>query len=80
MGIIMAYLFPIKNESFAAALSARDHYLSAHPELRHLQREIDARLHSASTTHNRLVVIHELMMDAFVELNNKLQRIKVHGG
>ncbi len=74
----MTHLFQVKTESFAAALSARDRYLSAHPDLRNLQRKIDARLHSASSSHNRLVVIHELMMDALMELNSKLQLIKGH--
>ncbi len=72
----MAHLFPVKSETFAAALSARDRFLSAHPELKALQQTIDARLKSASSNHNRLVVIHELMMEAFLELNSKLQSIK----
>ena len=69
----MTNLVSIKTPEHAEALFRRDLFLQLHPELRGLQREIDKKLGKASTDHNRLVVIHELMMDRFLQLHRKLQ-------
>jgi hypothetical protein len=72
-GLIMAHLFSVKNDNQVDALLERDLFLREHPELREFQRKIDERLRRAGSTHNRLVVIYEMMMDSFMELNTKLQ-------
>lgn len=69
----MAHLFEVNNERHARALKERDRFLSTHPELRGLQKRIDERLKGAATGHNRLVLIHDLMMDSFLEMDRKLQ-------
>lgn len=69
----MDHLQAVKSEEHAAALRERDRFLCAHPELKKLQREIDVRLKGAATEHNRLVLIHQLMMSSFLELDSKLQ-------
>ena len=69
----MANLFIVKTERQANALKTRDRFLREHPELREFQRRLDARLNGAGSDHNRLVLIHELMMDSFGDLNRKLQ-------
>jgi hypothetical protein len=69
----MVHLFEVNNERQANALKERDRFLSSHPELKGLQRKIDERLKGASTGHNRLVLIHDLMMDSFLEMDRKLQ-------
>jgi hypothetical protein len=72
-GVVMAHLFSIKNNRQSEALMERDLFLREHPELREFQRKIDDRLRRAGSAHNRLVVIYEMMMDSFRELNAKLQ-------
>jgi hypothetical protein len=69
----MAHLFSIKNDLLAEALGERDNFLREHPELREFQRKIDDRLRRAGSAHNRLVVIYEMMMDSFRELNARLR-------
>ncbi len=69
----MAHLFSIKNDNQLEALMERDRLLREHPELREFQKKIDERLRRAGSTHNRLVIIYEMMMDSFRELNSKLQ-------
>jgi hypothetical protein len=69
----MAHLFSIKTDMQAEALKERDDFLREHPELREFQRKIDDRLRRAGSAHNRRVVIHEMMMDSFWELNARLQ-------
>ena len=71
----MPHLFKINTERHADALKERDRFLSSHPELRAFQKEIDERLKGAATGHNRLVVIHDLMMDSFLEMDRKLQTL-----
>jgi hypothetical protein len=71
----MAHLFSVKDDEQAEALLERDRFLREHPELRKFQREIDERLRRAGSAHNRLVVIHEMMLDSFLELNTKLQEV-----
>jgi hypothetical protein len=71
----MPNLFAIRTDRQADALKERDGFLEAHPELKVLQRQIDERLRKASTGHNRLLVIHGLMMESFLELHLKLQSI-----
>ncbi len=73
--LIMAHLFRIKNDKQAEALMERDRFLREHPELRAFQRKIDERLRRAGSAHNRLVVIYEMMMDSFMELNAKLHEV-----
>ncbi len=69
----MAHLFSIKTDIQIEALAERDRFLREHPELRDFQRKIDDRLRRAGSAHNRLVVIYEMMMDSFRELNTMLQ-------
>ena len=71
----MPHLSPIKTRQHAQALKERDQFLSDHPELRDLQKVIDERLEKASSDHNRLIVIHDLMMDALRRLDEKLQSL-----
>ncbi len=71
----MAHLFSIKNDKQAHALKERDDFLRKHPELREFQRKIDERLRRAGSVHNRFVVIYDMMMDSFRELNAKLQEV-----
>ncbi|MGO9122180.1 MAG: DUF3135 domain-containing protein [Desulfomonilaceae bacterium] len=73
--LIMAHLFSVKNDTQAEALGERDRFLREHPELREFQRKIDERLRRAGSAHNRLVVIYEMMIDSFMELNTKLQEV-----
>jgi hypothetical protein len=70
----MAHLFSIKTDMQAEALKERDLFLREHPELREFQRQIDDRLRRAGSAHNRLVIIYEMMMDSFRELNARLQQ------
>lgn len=46
--------------------------------MRELQRQIDVRLKKAVSTENRLVVIHDLMMESFLKLDNKLKSLSSH--
>lgn len=69
----MAHLFSIKTERQIEALKERDDFLREHPELIEFQRKIDDRLRRAGSAHNRFVVIYEMMMDSFLELNARLQ-------
>jgi len=71
----MDHLSAVKSRQHAEALKERDRFLSTHPELENLQKQIDRRLKGATTGHNRLVLIHRLMMDSFIELNKKLQSL-----
>lgn len=71
----MAHLAVIRNERHAKALRARDRFLKLHPELRGFQRRIDETLRKAGSDHNRLVLIHNWMMDSFFELFGKLQTV-----
>jgi len=70
---MMANLVSIRTREHAEALRKRDCFLRSHPELLKLQHEIDLQLDKAATDHNRLVVIHNLMMDRFQQLRGKLQ-------
>lgn len=71
----MRNLSTVKTEGHARALKERDRFLSDHPELGKLQGDIDRKLGTASTEHNRLVIIHDLMMDAFEEMDERLQEM-----
>ncbi len=71
----MAHLFSVKDDKQAEALLERDLFLREHPELTEFQRKIDERLRGAGSAHNRLVMIYEMMMDSFMELNAKLQEM-----
>jgi hypothetical protein len=71
----MAHLFSVKDDKQTEALLERDRFLGEHPDLREFQRHIDERLRRAGSAHNRLVVIYEMMMDSFMELNAKLQEV-----
>lgn len=72
---VMSKVRNLRSQKLAEALKERERFLSRHPELRKLQKEIDRRLKNAATDHNRLVVIHDLMMDSFLELDSKLQTL-----
>ncbi len=72
----MANLILVKSHSHARAIKDREIFLAKHPELWPLQRKIDESLYKARTTHNRLVVIHDLMMEKASELFEKLQSIR----
>ncbi|HTY24244.1 MAG TPA: hypothetical protein VMC85_14010 [Desulfomonilaceae bacterium] len=71
----MAHLYMVKTERQATALKRRDRFLREHPELREFQRKIDARLNGAGSDHNRLVLIHELMMDSLGNLSRELRSV-----
>ena len=71
----MARLVSVESEEHANALKERDRFLDLHPELKMFQAEIDDRLEKATTDHNRLIVIRELMMESFLNLDRKLQQI-----
>ena len=70
---VMRNLSSIKTEEHARALEQRDRFLQDHPELARLQSSIDHKLGNASTAHNRLVIIHNLMMDSLREMDKRLQ-------
>jgi len=69
----MANLVTITSQEHARALKRRDLFLRKHPELIPLQRKIDERLGGARTEHNRLVLIHDLMMDSVKALAESLK-------
>ena len=69
----MTNLTSIQSDGHARAIRARDSFLACHPELKRLQDEIDNKLRGAASSHNRLVIIHNLMMESFLELHGKLQ-------
>jgi uncharacterized coiled-coil DUF342 family protein len=71
----MANLFSVKNPNHAEALQRKDRFLSKHPELKELQKRIDDKLDKAATFHNRLVIIHDLMMESFLEMNRRLRSL-----
>jgi len=69
----MTKLFPVKTGDQIRALQARDRFLCEHPDLKRLQADIDKKLSKAATANNRLVIIHDLMMDSLREMNDRLQ-------
>jgi hypothetical protein len=71
----MSHLSMVISEEHAKALLERDQFLREHPELLELQREIDDRLKNAMSTENRLVLIHDLMMESFLKLDEKLKTL-----
>jgi ribosomal protein S24E len=71
----VAKVIPIESSRYAKALKRRDLFLKSHPELVPLQREIDEKLRKAGSLHNRLVIIRNLMMDSFLEMDEKLQAL-----
>lgn len=71
----MGKLIPIESSRSGKALRERDRFLRNHPELKPLQREIDEMLRKAGSTHNRLVMIRNLMMDSLLEMNDRLQSV-----
>ncbi len=71
----MRNLSSIKTQEHARALKQRDRFLQDHPELAKLQNSIDLKLGNASTAHNRLVIIHNLMMDSLREMDERLQEV-----
>jgi hypothetical protein len=58
----VAKVIPIESSRYAKALKRRDLFLKSHPELVPLQREIDEKLRN-------------LMMDSFLEMDEKLQAL-----
>jgi hypothetical protein len=75
----MGKLIPIESSRSARALRERDRFLGKHPELRPLQHQIDEMLRKAGSRHNRLVMIRNLMMDSFLDLNDRLQSMVGNG-
>ncbi|MBI5250393.1 MAG: hypothetical protein HY912_12935 [Desulfomonile tiedjei] len=71
----MSHLSMVKSDEHARALIERDLFLTEHPELRELQQKIDDRLRKAMSMENRLVVIHDLMMESFMRLDRKLKNL-----
>jgi len=49
--------------------------LQERPDLQALQDKIDATLNKAGSKNNRLTMMHNLMLDSFFELNEKLQEM-----
>ena len=66
----------VESDVHARALQERDRFLREHPEMKTLQEKIDRNLDKAHSRHNRLVTIQNLMMDAFLELDRKLQSVR----
>ncbi|MBM4329139.1 MAG: DUF3135 domain-containing protein [Deltaproteobacteria bacterium] len=75
----MSKLQIVKSDAHAQAIKERDEFLDSHPELKALQAEIDKRLDNAQSPHNRLVLIHDLMMKSFQELHTKLGLLSRRG-
>ncbi len=75
----MADPVPIRSHELAEALQERDRFLLEHPELKPLQDKIDKRLHNAVSSHNRMVLIHDLMMETFLKLHENLQALAAAG-
>ncbi len=71
----MGKVIRIESSRSAKALKRRDSFLNKHPELRPLQHEIDEMLRKAGSRHNRLVLIHNLMMDSFLDLKDRLRSV-----
>ncbi len=71
----MPNLVSVQSQTHAKAIQARDSFLSSHPELKRIQDDIDKKLRGADSSHNRLVIIHTLMMESFLKLHGKLQSI-----
>jgi hypothetical protein len=71
----MGKVIQIGSSRSAKALRERDSFLTMHPELKPLQREIDEMLRKAGSRHNRLVMIRNMMMDSFLDLNDRLQSV-----
>lgn len=71
----MSHLSTVKSDEHAKALLERDRFLQDHPELLALQEKIDDRLRKADSSQNRLVVIHDLMMESFFKLDNQLKSL-----
>ena len=69
----MGKVIPIETSRSARALRERDRFLAKHPELKPLQSQIDEMLRKAGSRHNRLVMIRNLMLDSFLDLNDRLQ-------
>ena len=74
----MARLSSVRTREHAEALRERDSFLYEHPELESLQRDIDEKLGNAASDHNRLVLIHNLMMDHLRKLDDQLQALVGH--
>jgi hypothetical protein len=66
----------VKSREHADAIESRDRFLKAHPQLQDLQMEIDRKLRSAASNHNRLLIINQMMMKAFMEMDSKLQSFR----
>jgi hypothetical protein len=71
----VANLVSITSERHAQALKERDLFLKVHPQLLPLQRKIDAKLGNAKTEHNRLVLVHGMMMDSVKVLTISLRQM-----
>lgn len=71
----MARLTIVQSSPEAQALKERDRFLDEHPELRRLQSEIDHKLQNAESDHNRLVLLHKMMMESFTKMNQNLQKL-----
>ncbi len=71
----MSHLSTVKSDEHARALLERDRFLQDHPELLSLQEKIDDRLRKADGSQNRLVVIHDLMMESFFKLDSQLKSL-----
>jgi len=53
----------------------RDEFLAKHPELQPLQDEINDIINKAGNKHNRNVVIQNLMLTRFHEINKLLKNL-----
>lgn len=51
-------------------------FLAEHPQYREMQKEIDIALKKAGSQHNRLAVIHTMMIRSLCKLNDALHGIK----
>jgi hypothetical protein len=69
----MSKLFAVKTREHAEALLERDRLLFENPKLTSFQRQIDEMLDKAGSDHNRLVVIHNLMIEHMRKLAEELR-------
>lgn len=50
-------------------------FLQENPELKPMQAEIDKMLSGAGTQHNRMVLLHHMMMDKVKELSKAIKTL-----
>jgi len=62
----------MNTEEYFKAKQRLSEFIASEPRAAALQQEIDAKLKAAGNSHNRLIIIHNMMMDKFYELRAAL--------